>query len=198
MTQLSLQNSHVKNKHGLHQIPQPPCSMPCGRPARSWAQAGRVRWTLRPVQSASCSLNGIRGSGGLCGCPSPRSVGVAAGAAHGWGGTPGTCSPFCGWAMGAAGGCRCPGRCGAPGGLPLGGFVALQLWSKLVSSVLAPQPELCAPALEQGSLLVTSVQAETRHGLSLKGCYWFYFILTSFREILSVLWVYWYVSTFAY
>lgn len=111
---------------------------------------------------------------------------------------PGDLFPILRWAMGAAGGCRCPGRCGAPGGLPLGGFVALQPWSKLVSSVPAPQPELCAPALEQGCLLVASVQAETRHGLSLKGCYWFYFILTSFREILSVLWVYWYVSIFAY
>lgn len=170
LTQLSLQNSHIKNKHGLHQIPQPPRSMPCGRPARS-CQAGRELCTPRPTQSASCSLNGIRGSGGLCGSPSPRSVGVAAGAAHGWGGAPGTCSPSCGWVMGAAGGCRCPGRCGAPGGLPLGGFMALQPWSKLVSSALASQPELCAPALEQGSLLVTSVQAETRHGLSFKGCY---------------------------
>lgn len=143
-TQLSLQNSHVKNKHGLHQIPQPPRSMPCGRPAQSWAQAGRVRWTLRPVQSASCSLNGIRGSGGLCGCPSPRSVGVAAGAAHGWGGTPGTCSPFCGgrWgqrvAAGARGGAELLGGCpwGASWHCSFGPSWCPQYWHRSPSSVL--------------------------------------------------------------
>lgn len=104
-------------------------------PGSGWASASHAE----ACAVASCSLNGIWGSGGLCGSPSPRSVGAAAGAAHGWGGGPGDLPfPTLRTDDEGSGQLQVPGELrssagmgGLPlGGCPWGGFVALQPWSK--------------------------------------------------------------------